>query len=133
LQRRAKEFPNLGGLKMQNQERKVNISIDHNEPSFFSDELTVSHTESKFIFDFKQTTPRFDRIGNDLQQSLAIKHKTIVIDPVVAKSMMNAIKDNLANYEKQFGEIKLPKEKKTKGKKTPDVITEGSSSATYIG
>jgi len=62
--------------------------------------------------DFAQITPRFDVIFNQRQQSFTIKHKTIILDPIVAKSFLNALDENIKRYEKRFGKIKLPKMKK---------------------
>lgn len=109
-------------------EPKVNISVDHSEPAFFSDTITISHTKDKVILDFTQTTPRFDQVGGERHQSFVIKHKTIITDPVFAKDVLRVLKDNVDKYEKQFGEIKMPKREKVK--KEPEVK---SGSASYIG
>ena len=79
--------------------------------SSFTDNATISHNPKNFIFDFTQITPRFDRVGAEMQQSLVVKHKTIVMDPVMAKSILEILKDNLEKYEKNFGEIKIKKRK----------------------
>lgn len=110
----------------------MNVSIDHSEPGFFSDTVVISHTPQKFVVDFSQVTPRFDIIGNQKQQSLAIKHKTVILDPVVAKDFFNILKDNIKKYEKQFGTIKLPKNKKTKTKKLVKSV-KSTESTRYIG
>ncbi|NCO96618.1 MAG: hypothetical protein COY38_03675 [Candidatus Aenigmarchaeota archaeon CG_4_10_14_0_8_um_filter_37_24] len=91
--------------------RRVNVNIDHSELGFFTDNVTISHNPNKFIFDFVQVTPRFDRIGDDMQQSLAVKHNTIIMDPIMARNILEILKDNLEKYEKNFGEIKIQKRK----------------------
>jgi len=91
------------------EKRKINVNIDHREPAFFSDYLVVSHSPSKFILDFVQVTPRFDRIGDDMQQSIVMKHKTIMVDPQVAKNILEILDDNIKKYEKNFGKIKVEK------------------------
>ncbi len=93
------------------EKRRINVSVDHNEPGFFSDYLVISHNQSKFIFDFVQVTPRFDRIGPEMQQSLTMKHKTIILDPQTVKNILEILKDNLEKYEKNFGEIKIERRK----------------------
>ncbi|MEM5792840.1 MAG: DUF3467 domain-containing protein [Candidatus Aenigmatarchaeota archaeon] len=108
--------------------RKINVNIDHTEPAFFSDYLVVSHSPNKFILDFVQVTPRFDKIGDDMQQSLVMKHKTIMVDPPVAKNIMETLKDNIEKYEKNFGKIKYEKIK-TKGKEAEFV----DENTRYIG
>ena len=110
------------------EKRRINVNIDHSEPGFFSDYLVVSHNPHKFIFDFVQVTPRFDRVGPEMQQSLAMKHKTIMVDPTTAKNILEILKDNLEKYEKNFGKIKIQR-RKAKGKPV-----EYSEEATrYIG
>jgi hypothetical protein len=90
-------------------EKRINVNVDHGEPVFFSDNLTISHNQSKFIIDFSQTTPRFDNVGGNMQQSLVIKHNSIMIEPQFAKIVMDLLKKNISKYEKSFGKIKLPK------------------------
>jgi len=92
-------------------EKRLNVNIDYGDPGFFVDSVTISHNPSKFIFDFVQVTPRFDKIGPEMQQSLAVKHKTLVMDPIMAKNILEILRDNLDKYEKNFGEIKIQKRK----------------------
>ncbi len=110
------------------EKKRVNVNIDHSEPGFFTDSVVISHNPSKFILDFVQVTPRFDRIGQEMQQSLVVKHKTIVMNPVMAKNILGILKDNLEKYEKNFGEIKVQK-RKTKSKP----IEYSEESTRYIG
>ena len=114
-------------------DKRINVSVDHGEPVFFSDNVTVSHNQSKFIIDFSQTTPRFDNVGGDMQQSLVIKHKSIMIEPQFAKIIMELLEKNVKKYEKVFGKIKVPKD--TPSKKALDLLdNEKADKATrYIG
>jgi len=112
------------------EKRRINVNIDHSEPGFFTDSVTISHNPSKFILDFVQVTPRFDRMGSEMQQSLAVKHKTIVMDPIMAKNIIEILKENLNKYEKNFGEIKIQKNN-FKAKSKP--IEYSEESARYIG
>lgn len=120
-------------MAIQQMKEKMNVSVDHSEPGFFSDNVAVSHTPVKFVVDFSQITPRFDSEGGQRQQSLAIKHKTIILDPQVAKDFMNVLKENLGKYEKNFGAIKLPKVEKQKNVKIDKSVTEADASSRYIG
>ncbi len=117
-------------MTTQQTKERMNVSVDHSEPGFFSDSVAVSHTPMKFVVDFAQITPRFDSVGGQRQQSLAIKHKTIILDPQVAKDFMNVLKENLGKYEKNFGSIKTPKPVKEKIKEKP---IEVDASSRYIG
>ena len=112
------------------EKKKMNVNIDHNEPAFFTDNVTIIHNPTKFIIDFTQSVPRFDTIGNHQQQSVAIKHKTIMMDPVLAKMFFEIFKDNMKKYEKQYGKIKVSKSKKSKKRVTKDTV---EAESRYIG
>jgi len=90
-------------------QQRINVTVDHGDPVFFSDNVTISHNQNKFIIDFSQTTPRFDNVAGNMQQSLVIKHKSIMVEPQFAKILMDLIEKNVKKYEKNFGKIKLPK------------------------
>lgn len=111
------------------EKRKVNVNIDHGEPVFFTDNVTIVHNPSKFVIDFTQSAPRFDNIGNQQQQSIVIKHRTIIMDPVLAKMFLDIIKDNVKKYEKQYGKIKVAKGKRPRKLAKDTVETESR----YIG
>jgi len=109
------------------EKKRVSVKIDHGEHAFFTDNVTVLHSPSKFIIDFSQTIPRFDNISGKMQQTFTVKHNTVILDPQFAKSLLDILKRNVKNYEKKFGSIKLPK-KKTKKKKSIE-----AESIRYIG
>ncbi len=113
--------------------QKLDVSIDHSEPGFFSDSITVSHNPHKFVFDFTQTIPRFDSILNERKQSLTIKHKTIIMDPVVAKDFLRVLKENIKKFEKNFGKIEV--KKPVKSKRLHGIVSEPveSNARNYIG
>jgi len=98
---------------MDDKKRGVNVSLDHTEPAFFTDNVTVSHNTNKFVIDFSQTTPRFDNFEDKQQQTFVVKHKTLVLDPQFAKIFSDILQKNIKIFEKSFGLIKTPKEKKT--------------------
>lgn len=120
-------------MTTQQQKDRMNVSIDHSEPGFFSDSVAIAHTPAKFVVDFAQVTPRFDSVGGQRQQSLAIKHKTIMLDPQVAKDFLNVLKENISKYEKAFGAIKMPKQEKQKSVKVEKSVMEADASSRYIG
>jgi len=93
-------------------EKRINVSIDHSDPTFFCDRVVVSHSPTKFILDFTQTSPRFDFNGENLQEALVVKHRTIMLDPMVAKDFLSALHENVAKFEKAFKKIEVPKQKK---------------------
>jgi hypothetical protein len=111
------EINNSRGELMEEKNR-VNLNLDHKEPGFFTDNVTISHNPYKFILDFTQITPRFDRLPSGMQQTMAIKHKTLIMDPIMAKSLLNILDENIKKYEKKFGEIKLGRKEKKEIKPT---------------
>lgn len=113
---------------MDEKKKGVGVSLDHSEPAFFTDNATVSHSANKFVIDFSQTTPRFDSFENNFQQAFVIKHKTLVMDPQLAKILLDVLQQNVGRYEKTFGKIKILKEKKTKEK-----LEKAESTTRYIG
>ena len=101
--------------------------------------LKISKKINFIIKAASQASPKFygvDPVGTILANTvgtanlltLAVKHKTIVMDPLMAKNILGILKDNLEKYEKNFGEIKIQK-RKTKSKP----IEYSEESARYIG
>jgi hypothetical protein len=111
------------------EEKRINVAIDHNEPAFFTDNVTVSHSPIKFVIDFSQTTPRFDGFQNKQQQTFVVKHKTLILDPQFAKIFLKVLQQNIEKYEKNFGNIKIVERKQVE--KIEDIVEE--SSTRYIG
>ncbi len=103
----------------------IKVEIDNGGESFFSDTVTVSHNPKKFVIDFQQSTPRFTKVGSELDQKMVIFHKTIILDPEVAKDFSRILAENVRSYEERFGDIKTAKQK---NKKEKDL-----SYASYIG
>ena len=110
--------------------RRVNVNVDHSEPVFFTDNVTVWHSPQKFVLDFTNAAPRFDKVGDENQQTIAVKHKTLIMDPLLAKIFLGVLRDNLENYEKNIGRITMPKPSKSKQVK-PSKLSESASK--YIG
>ena len=92
------------------QPRKINVNIDHGD-TFFVNSISIINDPSKFFIDFRQTSPRTDNIENSERVSLVVRHKTVALDPVLAKDFLRILEENVGNYERQFGEIKMPKMK----------------------
>ena len=113
------------------EEKKPNVRIDYSGEAFFCDAITVVHNPSKFVFDFKQTVPVIDQIENQGRVSFITRHKSVVMDPFLAKELVGILKNNIEKYEKQFGEIKFGKSpKKAKKEKAKVDTTEHSR---YVG
>lgn len=94
----------------------MDVKVDVSDEAFFSDSVFVIHSPSNFVLDFRQTTPRVDPIENKVKQTLVVKHRAVVLEPVLAKDLIRVLKENIKRYEKEFGKIKVPKRKKVRYK-----------------
>ena len=96
--------------------------MDHSEDAFYSDGLTVSHMPGKFIFDFVQSVPRFDNLPDGRRHTVVAKHRTILMEPVMARKIVEILQENIKKYEKTVGKINKKK-----------VKTNTADSTRYIG
>lgn len=110
-------------------ERNVNVQIDHREEAFYSDSISIIYNPSKFILDFKQNTPRIDQVHGKSQETIAVKHKVILLDVKFAKIFLNTLKKSIEGYEKKHGVIEVPKTPKKSSRS--GVVT--SKEEGYIG
>lgn len=83
------------------------FKADHGEP-FNADSATIIHGEGSVVIDFKHTTPRVDQVDDEVQHTVITQHEPIVLDPQMAKVLLNLLQENLSNYEDKFGEIEIP-------------------------
>lgn len=77
-----------------------NINIQLNEmvaAGVYCNLALVNHSPSEFVLDFIQMMP-------GVQQ--ANVRSRVILAPLHAKRVLNALQQNIANYEQQFGEIK---------------------------
>lgn len=69
------------------------------EPSY-ANLVRIAHTPSEVMFDFARFLP------GDPHSKVVSR---VLVSPLSAKLMLNALADNLSKYEAQFGEITVPK------------------------
>lgn len=77
-----------------------NINIQLNEmvaAGAYCNLALVNHSPSEFVLDFIQLMP-------GVQQ--ASVRSRVILAPLHAKRVLNALQQNIQNYEQQFGEIK---------------------------
>ncbi len=80
------------------EEKKLNINIAPDKATgIFANLALIAHTPSEFVLDFAQLMP-------GIQQANVVSR--IVTTPQHAKRLLLALQDNVAKYEKQFGEIR---------------------------
>ncbi len=113
------------------QENKVKFEIDNGQV-FFADETGVVHNPLRIILDFRSVTPRID-IRNNEFQPLVLKHNVVMMDPYTAKSFMDILKQNIANYEKQFGKITKPEPLRKLEKKPKKEESMPEKAPAYMG
>lgn len=77
-----------------------NINIELNEAvaaGVYANLALVNHSPSEFVLDFIQLMP-------GVQQAKV--RSRVILAPLHAKRILHALKQNVENYEKQYGEIK---------------------------
>ena len=117
--------------KKKKEEKSLRVNIDSGGPGFFSDFITVFHNPRNFILDFQQATPRYTRIGSENpQQTMYVRHNSVIINPQVAKQLLKILKENVEKYEKKFGQIEMPKKQ---SKKKAKESKKADHTKSYIG
>ena len=79
--------------------KRVTIEIPKDLEAVYANVAFISHTPAEIVIDFAQVLPRMPK-GNVVSR--------VIMSPMHAKMLQNALAQNLANYERQFGEIRLP-------------------------
>ena len=81
--------------------KKISIDIPKDLEAVYANVAFISHTPAEIVLDFAQVLPRSPR-GS-------VKSR-VVMSPMHAKLLQAALTQNLANYERQFGQIKMPQQ-----------------------
>lgn len=77
----------------------INIEFPASLPAQYANFALIMHTPGEIIVNFASIMPGM--------QAAPI-HTRIIMTPLHAKLMLNALAENLKKYEAQFGEIKSP-------------------------
>ncbi len=83
----------------QPQKKRINIHMPKELTPVYANVAFISHSLAELVIDFAQVLPRSPR--GSIQAR-------VVMTPMHAKMLQLALAQNLANYERQFGEIRLP-------------------------
>lgn len=79
--------------------QQINVHIDEKEAEgIYANLAMLMHSPTEIIIDFARVMPRTPKA-----KVLA----RIIMTPMHAKMLLRALTDNLAKFEKQFGEIKM--------------------------
>ena len=82
--------------------KRVTIELPKELKAVYANAALISHSPAEIVLDFAQVLPRTPK-GAVMSR--------IIMSPMHAKLLQMALAQNLANYERQFGEIRLPKQK----------------------
>jgi hypothetical protein len=83
----------------QNQSQQINIELGEKEAEgIYSNLAIITHSPAEFVIDFTRVLPGIPK---------AKVHARIVMTPQHMRMLLTAIKTNIENYEKKFGEIRL--------------------------
>jgi hypothetical protein len=80
-------------------QQKITIDMPKELTAVYANVAFISHTPAEVILDFAQVLPRTPR-GKVMSR--------IIMSPMHAKMLHNALAQSITNYERQFGEIRLP-------------------------
>lgn len=81
--------------------KRVSIEIPKDLEAVYANIAFISHTPAEMVLDFAQFLPRMPK-GNVVAR--------VIMSPMHAKMLQLALAQNVANYERQFGEIRLPQQ-----------------------
>ena len=83
------------------QQRKVKVELPADLEAVYSNFAILNHSPSEVIIDFARMLPNMPKVK---------VYARIIMTPTNAKALHKALEDNLAKYEKRFGEIKIAPE-----------------------
>ncbi len=89
-------------MNQQMPSQQLNIELGEKEAEgIYSNLALISHSAAEFVLDFTRVVPGVPKTK---------VYARIITTPQHAKSLLNALKENIDRYEKQFGEIKIVKD-----------------------
>lgn len=90
-----------GSAKPPSQPQRISIQIPTSLKAVYANLAFISHTPAEIVLDFAQLLPRMPR---------GVVLSRVIMSPMHAKLLQQALSQNIAKYEQQFGEIRLPKQ-----------------------
>lgn len=79
--------------------QRIAIDMPKELQAVYANVALISHTPVEVVLDFAQILPRMVRGSVQAR---------VIMTPMHAKLLQMALAQNLQNYERQFGEIRLP-------------------------
>ncbi|HEY4690329.1 MAG TPA: DUF3467 domain-containing protein [Anaerolineae bacterium] len=77
---------------------QINIEVPADLEMIYANFALITHSPSEVLIDFARVLPNTPK---------SQVHARILMTPMHAKLLLNALNENLHKYEAQFGEIKL--------------------------
>jgi hypothetical protein len=81
--------------------RQLNVEMPVDLEAIYANFAILNHSPSEVIIDFARLLPNMPKVK---------VYARILMTPTNAKALHKALGDNLAKYEKRFGEIKIAPE-----------------------
>jgi hypothetical protein len=79
--------------------QQINVELGEKESEgIYSNFVLISHSPAEFVIDFTRMLPGVPKTK---------VYARIIMTPQHAKSLLNALKENIEKFEKEFGEIKI--------------------------
>jgi hypothetical protein len=79
--------------------KKISIEIPADLQAQYANLAFITHTPAEMVLDFAQFLPRTAK-GKVVAR--------VIMSPMHAKMFQAALAQNISNYERQFGEIRIP-------------------------
>lgn len=102
------------------QKRRIKLEVPKDLTASYANTVMISHTAHEVIFDFIQLIPS--------DPTARVQHR-VIMTPVHAKMLLNALTENLGRFEERNGEIQLPQ----KPESLADQLFKGISSSSSDG
>ncbi|UBM60963.1 DUF3467 domain-containing protein [Marinilongibacter aquaticus] len=84
--------------KLENEEKQINIEIPEDlAEGVYANLAMIAHSHSEFVLDFIRLMPGVPK---------AKVKSRIILTPEHAKRLLQALEDNIAKYEANFGDIR---------------------------
>lgn len=81
------------------QPMQINIEMPVDLEATYANFALITHSPSEIVIDFARVLPNTPK---------SKVYARILMTPMHAKLLLNALADNLTKYEAQFGEIRMP-------------------------
>lgn len=79
---------------------RITIDVPQDLKAVYANIAFISHTPAEMVIDFAQILPRTPK---------GTVQARVIMSPMHAKLLWRALGQNLANFERQFGEIRFPR------------------------